>query len=114
MYDIKIFYRTGNSFGSEDAIDNLDLPVESLDIAKENLQRIKTHTEVMRKLDNSYREIDKPVIPDFYIVDTRGIILKIDNERTHQIDYPFWTGYFESIQRAEIIAIGDDAMAVDF
>lgn len=41
MYRIKISYSTGNSFGSEDTWDYLELTWKNLDVAKENLQRIK-------------------------------------------------------------------------
>jgi hypothetical protein len=50
-YRIKISYSTGNSFGSEDTTDYLELTWENLDIAKENLQSIKEHYEMYRNIE---------------------------------------------------------------
>lgn len=120
MFDILIAYRTGNSFGSHRTEDNLDLPVESLDIAKENLQRIKKHHEIHDKLRNlsRYNPRDEKIeIPDFYVEETDGIIFKIDEQRTHQMDYPFWIGHFERIENAEIVVAAlnnDDVLSISF
>lgn len=46
MYRIKISYLTGDSFGTQDTYDYLELTWKNLDIAKENLQRIKEHYEL--------------------------------------------------------------------
>jgi hypothetical protein len=51
-YRIRISYSTGNSFGSHDATDYIELTWNSLDIAKENLQRIKEHYDMYRDVDN--------------------------------------------------------------
>jgi len=48
-YKIKIEYCTGNSFGSEDESGYLDLSWKNIDIAKENLKRIKEHYEQYRE-----------------------------------------------------------------
>lgn len=52
-YRIKIEYRTGNSFGSSDESDYIELSWKDLDIAKENLQRINDHYKQYQEL-NSY------------------------------------------------------------
>jgi hypothetical protein len=52
-YRIKLSYRTGNSFNSEDTTGYLDLTWNDLNIAKENLIRIKEHYE-MYQASNSY------------------------------------------------------------
>ena len=54
MYRIKISYLTGDSFGTQDTYDYLELTWKNLDIAKENLQRIKEHYELYEAVD-SYR-----------------------------------------------------------
>ena len=51
MYRIKISYSTGNSFGSDDTWDYLELTWKDLDIAKENLQRIKEHYTLYEGVD---------------------------------------------------------------
>jgi hypothetical protein len=50
-YRIKISYRTGNSFRSEDTEDTLEIGWNNLDIAKQNLQFIKEHYEMYKDLD---------------------------------------------------------------
>ena len=50
-YRIKISYQTGNSFGSEDTTDYLEITWDDIDIAKENLQRIREHYEMYKELD---------------------------------------------------------------
>ena len=52
-YKIKIYYSTGNSFGSEDVEEYIDLEWEDLNVAKENLQRIKEHYSQYEAI-NSY------------------------------------------------------------
>ena len=63
MYSIKISYSTGNSFGSHDEIDFLDLTWSNLDIAKENLRAIKEHHDMYNLIEgystrkNAYKHI---------------------------------------------------------
>jgi hypothetical protein len=52
-YKIKIDYLTGNSFGSEDASDIIELDWDNLEIAKENLQYINEHYKQYEEC-NSY------------------------------------------------------------
>lgn len=51
-YKIEISYRTGNSFGGEDEISELELTWKNLDIAKENLQAIKEHWLFFQEIEN--------------------------------------------------------------
>ena len=51
MYSIKISYATGNSFGSHNEEESLDLTWENLDIAKENLRAIKEHYDMYQLVD---------------------------------------------------------------
>lgn len=53
-YKIVAYYRTGNSFGSEDTQSNVELQWNDLEIAKENLRRIKEHDEFQREVDNRF------------------------------------------------------------
>lgn len=54
-YRIKISYSTGDSNGSEDTEDYLELTWSNLDVAKENLQRIKEHNEMYEMINNLRR-----------------------------------------------------------
>lgn len=56
MYKIEITYITGNSFGSHETKDVLDLEWENLEIAKENLKAIKEHWTFYNKIENSYSD----------------------------------------------------------
>jgi len=50
-YKILIEYQTGDSFGSNDTKNYLDLEWNNLDIAKENLQYIQEHYELYKLVD---------------------------------------------------------------
>lgn len=52
-YKIRVDYSTGDSYGSRDTSDFIELEWDNLDIAKENLRRIKEHYEFYRQ-ENSY------------------------------------------------------------
>jgi uncharacterized HAD superfamily protein len=115
MYDIEITYKTGNSFNTYKTTDILDLPVASLEIAKENLQRIKIHHKIINALDSynikAFNEIEYPnfmILTDEVGYPMRGIKLKIDENCEHNLLYPFWVGYFEKLISAKIIAINDE------
>jgi len=62
-YRIKISYRTGDSFHNEDTERTLELTWNNLDIAKENLQRIKEHYEMYKGCNNHY---SKPTREQWY------------------------------------------------
>jgi len=59
-YRIKISYSTGDSFGSEDTTSYLELTWQNIEIAKENMIRIKEHYEMYRSI-NRY---NKPLTQD--------------------------------------------------
>lgn len=61
MWKIKIQYRTGDSFGSEETEDYIDLEWNDLNVIKENLQRIQEHYAFYEDTDSGYRRPD-----DFY------------------------------------------------
>lgn len=45
MYKIVINYSTGNSYGSQDETQEIELKWDDINVAKDNLQRIKEHYE---------------------------------------------------------------------
>jgi len=115
MYTIKAYYRTGDSFHSEDTTTN-EGEWNNLDIAKENLQRMKVHYDYY-SYKNKFASMamekkwkNKPVPK--YILEEHGMLLlklKADNGKEYQI-FPPWCGYFESLYGAEIITIDDGTM----
>lgn len=114
-YKIKISYGTGDSFENREEESYLELTWKNLDVAKENLVRIKEHYEMYKgynahhskKLpdiwlrDSRYKEwyVDKG--PDRVHYATQCIYLKTDDGNNMQMSC-FWCGYFESLISAEI------------
>ncbi len=117
-YIIKMKYQTGNSFGSSMAEDPVELSWENLDIAKENLKRIKEHYLFYREWYAAWRKPDleelkknaeiKPWfvhrIPGGFSDDfLHNIMLKLDSGEEHQYYAGMWCGHFERLMEAEII-----------
>lgn len=118
-YEIKYYYQTGNSFGSEDVESRLEMSWENLDVAKQNLQRIKEHYEMVKAIDAAKWEIrmgkgkreditvqyenkDWFVNHKDYTTRENCIILYSDSGKPWQFWCP-WCGYFEHLHYAEII-----------
>lgn len=104
-YKIKVYYETGDSESSSNISDIVEIDWNDLDIAKENLKRIKEHylwyKEINRyrqhkSLEYSEPEWHKGIKEDYlfkYVTD-EGLEV--------QMHCP-WIGYFEKLQMAEII-----------
>lgn len=135
MYKIKYLYRTGDSFGSEDLEEYLDLTWENLDVAKKNLKAIKEHHTLYELVNNQYnrdKEWEAKVIKfwedcqhkDWYVAPpdprpvkklineyvyetTYCLKLQADNGKFMQIHAP-WCGYFETLYGAEIVEESPD------
>ncbi len=108
-YRIKISYETGDSFGSNDETDYLDLEWTKLDVAKENLKRIDEHYKMYTKmrgwqpneneLDIVKKNKDKAWFVEAY--PSGSIRFITDDGEDYQISC-FWCGYFETLHGAEI------------
>ena len=95
MYDILIDYRTGDSFGSEEIVDeSTGFVTKSLDTAKENLRRIAEH---YKKYHDNYD----------YDADDRFSLELLTDSGVRSIN-PFWLGYFETLHEARIVSIECD------
>lgn len=117
FFDIRIHYTTGDSYGCSDEIEMLDFPVETLELARENLNRIKEHYECYTRKGTyspNYKstKINYPscYITEYYSVTKiktlcNGIKLKINDEEERSIIHPFWIGPFKSLNQAEIVFI---------
>lgn len=125
-YKIQINYTTGDSFGSEDRSSDVEMQWNKLEVAQENLKRIEEHYEFYRKQDSwgrrtlsaDEREQLKQeaintaawaVVPDEKLdkhMNEHRLIycvkLKEDDGVERSISC-FWTGYFESLNSAEIV-----------
>ena len=107
-YQIMISYETGNSFGTEDREELLELDWDDLIVAKQNLNRIKEHYEYYKS--SSYSSHKDRVCPH-WMADTESseysIELLADNGQIWKIGV-YWMGYFEQLYEAEIIINNSD------
>jgi hypothetical protein len=127
-YRIKITYQTGNSFISHNVYEYLDLSWKNLDVAKENLKRIKEHYDMYCIVDgyvtpkgkihlfkmNEDKDwfVNIPTLtkeeeyrPDFHYA-TYCLFIKADNGNKMQMS-AFWCGYFEKLIEIEIVLSND-------
>jgi hypothetical protein len=124
-WQIKYQYETGDSFSNRDAEGILEMEWDDLDIAKENLQRIREHYTqysssrypnwrvTKKQLEEQQKEATaKPWFVKQYDF---CLNLKADNGNECQISAP-WCGYFERLYGAEIISKEpeDDDMRIEF
>lgn len=58
-YRIKIYYSTGDSFSTRDEIDFLEFSWEDINVAKDNLLRIKEHYEMHREINKYNSKLTK-------------------------------------------------------
>jgi len=111
-YRIKIDYRTGNSFNSEDKEEFLEYEWENLDSAKKSLKHIKNHYEYYENNSNAWKK-PKEKLPDgvSWSDEYRMLMLDLvdDNDKVYRYS-SFWTGYFECLHEATIELVGDSDM----
>ena len=119
-YSIEVSYQTGDSFGSQDTSDVLEITWDNLEIAKRNLKAIKDHYEMYGKL-NGYnfgsKDTRQKIVGQYsrepwFVNDDRShfhgsLKLEADNGNYMQL-YAMWCGYFETLHGAEIITDDSD------
>jgi hypothetical protein len=115
-YQIKIDYRTGDSFSSEDTSDVLEEVWTNLDIAKQNLVRIKEHYVWYEdRYDKPWKKGDRVEKPKWLTYedkhDAREIIMLLTDEGKEWQFWASWCGYFETLYGAEIILEEDDGLS---
>lgn len=122
-YKIKYNYETSDSVTpAHDYIGYLEATWTNLDVAKENLQRIKEHYEYYRQINDYYPRMSLKEIEsfkkecakkDWFVKRWESCLkLKADNGIDFQISAP-WCGYFERLNEAEIEADKSD-MKISF
>lgn len=126
MYTIKIDYSTGDSFNTYDTDTTLS-GEWTLEVAKENLKRIKSHYTLYQNRNNYYsmgmQVKGKDILEDakkevwFYSDDnTYGIweycLNLLENDGSVKKYDTCWIGYFERLISARVISITpeDDEM----
>lgn len=111
MYKIKYVYDTGDSFRTEeDRIGIFEFSWNNLEIAKENLQRIKEHYEFYKNLSESSlskkemkKFLNEMKLKDWFTPQCDScLILFTDDNKPCRINAP-WCGYFERLNEVEII-----------
>lgn len=108
-YQIEAYYKTGDSFHSENTTTVLELVNENLEVAKANLKRIAEHYKMYEQF-NSYRRENNKTRKDYkhfdWFVDEDmfdyKIILKTDTGNNLQIWCP-WCGYFETLYSIKLV-----------
>ena len=117
---IKVTYSDGDSFGTREEIDELDFTWYNYNIASENLQAIKKHSELLNHLEWNHSNSDRRALLEkakqnwWFVHDKpedgiygkdlyeHSICLKKDNGIRFMYSTP-WTGYFASLQNVELI-----------
>jgi hypothetical protein len=109
MFDIKITYKTGNSFGSQTESDLLGCSFETVQEAKDALVSIREHNEYFDEINSySFRRSHKTsLLPDKeWLVkgdmfsSEHSLMLKSSGELKRVS--AFWRGYFEYLIAAEV------------
>ena len=110
MYKIEITYITGNSFNTYENSDFIELTWDNLDKAKECIKRIKNHYEFYQKHSDLYHRPNMNLpIGVIWDDEYRMVLLSLITDDNEEYKYcSFWTGYFETLIKAEIIFENED------
>ena len=106
MYTIKIYYRTGDSFHTEDTEQILEGSWDNLVILRANLERIKNHYKYYETIYGySLYKLPELEEPENWNKEYPWqITLYLDNGNEWKF-HAFWCGYFETLLGAEIVEI---------
>ena len=110
-YSIKIYYKTGNSFEMHDEEDFVEFEWKNLKMVEKSLLRIIAHYEFYKEHDNIW-EKPKGRLPKGVLWDDEYNLILLELLDDNGIPFktsPFWTGYFEILQHAEIV-LSDEKM----
>lgn len=108
-YKIRYNYNTGDSFHTENnIIKELEFTWSDYDVAKANLNRIKEHYEWYQSKKSSLKDEIDPTGKDWYSGKRWDHVLYLytDDGTKCQISAP-WVGWFETLNEAEIVIVGD-------
>lgn len=115
MFTINIEYTTGDSFGSNDTSDTISAVWKDKQLARKALQDIKEHYEFYTAKDKwgvtpRQRSIieQKASKSTWYCSDYPEYSLKLLMDDGTYLDiHCFWTGYFETLNKAEVVVHTD-------
>lgn len=116
-YYIEVIYQTGNSFNHWIEVNILEMTWDNLDIAKENLQRIRDHYQWCKSKAkaNNWPYDEKAILPKPEYVSKRYDFcfnLKADNGNECQVSAA-WCGFFETLLSGSIKENHDENMSFD-
>lgn len=110
-YRIKVEYRTGNSFETHIEDGFIDLEWNDFEMAKESLRRIKNHNEYIKEY-NHWTEPEEQIDGVYWSKDKCiGLEIITDDGNNYKMS-AFWTGYFETLIKAEIVCNDDDTVYI--
>jgi hypothetical protein len=102
-YSILIDYTTGNSYSTNREQQIIELTWDNLDIAKENLQRIKGHYLYYEDhYGHSWEKTESIEKPSYVGGEYEGALSLLLDDKTEMNYYTFWCGYFEILHSATI------------
>lgn len=112
-YKIVAKYHTGDSFGSENVEDNVELKWDNIDIAKANLKRIGEHYSFYKasnryNLKTDFEALKKNVKKKDWCVDCNmkesyDYSLYLFDDKGKKLKYsPPWCGYFQGLHEVKI------------
>ena len=124
-WKIKVTYKTGSSFGSEECEDTINLAWNNIDLAKACLRDIKEHYKYYEELDESLsfrrsrensvimaearqKEWCRDIPRDKYDLELSALC---DGGEWRTVSTSMWCGYFEALYSAEIIGDEDSDMS---
>jgi len=128
MYTIKVNYRTGSSFSTEECEDTIGLCWNNVELARKALLALKEHYELYSDLDRYghnqktdqdiynivktkywYKKADKTnnkwytPVRDWY----NYCAVEMDDGSFRRIPTNMWCGYFETLYTAELVNEND-------
>lgn len=108
-YTIRINYRTGDSFRTYDAEDDLAITWRDLDKAKDALARIAAFYRAENKgfFDRTGPDTIKTLPGYCEEYPTVAMTFQLDDGSEQRHD-TFWRGYFERLERAQIVMLSDN------
>lgn len=126
-YTIEVYYSTGNSFGSGEETQCINLAWNNIDLAKQCLKHIKEHYDLYCEMDKySFKKgrTDSEILEDAlskewcqkkpldkYTIELSALC---DDGQWRTVCTDMWCGYFETLHSAEIVCKSDADMKITF
>ena len=115
MYTIEVNYGTGNSFGSEDVTENVNLVWASKDLARKALKCLSEHYKVYSSSgysrlsrEQQQKQLSqyswyKPDLLSYQSVWEFSCFVELDDGSFRTLNVSSWCGYFETLYSAKVV-----------